>query len=136
MKAIIKRKYHTFDAPAQLLQGGGLWRYVPVKDSENKAFCDLLVLLPGIKKNRDLQVLMRHQLQEVLKGFGDQVLFADLNLQLGLVWVTVAPEPGLCGDVAEAIRGRVEGARLVGGYIKSTGTAKLSWATKIKRLLS
>ena len=136
MSDIVKRKCHSFDNPALSLEGGGLWRYVPVSNSDNKAFCDFMVLLPGIKKNRTLQVMIRHQLQEVLKGFGDQIIFADLNLHLGLVWVTVTPEPGLCSDVAEAIHSRVDGARVVGSYVKRSKTLKISWMDKVKRLLT
>ena len=59
MSDIVKRKCHSFDNPALSLEGGGLWRYVPVSNSDNKAFCDFMVLLPGIKKNRTLQVMIR-----------------------------------------------------------------------------
>ena len=136
MAAIVKRSVHSFASAADYCQNAGLWRYVPVKDSKNQAYCDVMLLLPGIKKNRDLQVMIRQQLQETLEAFGDQVLFADLNLRLGIVWVTVVPEPGLCSDVADAIRQRVEGARIVGNYIKPAKPARLSWAKKFKCLLA
>ncbi len=54
-----------------------------------------MMLIPGLKKGPSLPIIIRHQLQDVLEGFGDQVLFADINVRLGTIWVTVTSEPGM-----------------------------------------
>ncbi len=83
-----------------------------------------------------MPILIRQQLQEVLVGFGERIQFADLNLRLGILWVTVVSEPGLCGEVADAIRARIEGARILCNYIQTKQPEKLTWTTRFKRLLS
>ena len=103
MAIIVHRKRQSLESPVKLSPGGDLWRYAPVKDANNRSLCDLMMLLPGIKREPELQVLIQHQLQEILTDFGDRVLFSDLNLRLGILWVTVTPEPGLCGEIADGI---------------------------------
>ena len=93
-----------------------------------------MMLLPGLSDNRHLSILVRAQLQEVLDGFGERIQFADLNLRLGILWVSVVSEPGLCGDVADAIRARIEGARVVCNYMQSKRPERLAWKTRFKRL--
>ena len=95
-----------------------------------------MLLLPVLQGNRHLSILIRQQLQEVLEGFGDRIAFADLNLRLGILWVTVESEPGLCGEVADAIMTRIEGARTVCHYIQGKQPERLAWKAKLKRLLA
>jgi len=117
------------------LPGGDLWRYAPVRDGEGRNLCDLMMLIPGLKQGRHLPLLLCQQLQEVLVGFDDRVCFAEVNERLGIVWVTVAPEPGLCGLVADAIRARIDGARVVGNYARPPAARRLPWMTRVRRLL-
>lgn len=123
------------EVPAEMSPGGDLWRYAPVRDSRGRALSDLMMLLPGLQQDRTLQILIRQQLQEVLEGFGECIQFADLNLRLGILWVTVASEPGLCGEVADAIRARIESARVLCNYLHNKQSEKLPWTTRVKRLL-
>jgi hypothetical protein len=132
----IHRKSESLEGSAKMSPGGDLWRYAPVRDTQGRALSDLMLLLPGLQKGGTLPVLVRQQLQEVLVGFGDRIQFADLNLRLGILWVTVVSEPGLCGEVAAAIRARIEGARMVCNYMQSKPPEKLPWKVRLKRLLS
>ena len=97
---------------------------------------DLMMLLPGIRKERTLSILIREQLQFVLEDFGEKVFFADLNIRLGVLWVTVSAEPGLCSEVADAIRARIEGARVVCSYVEGPQPAQLPWMARVRRLLT
>ena len=116
--------------------GGELWRYAPSADKEGKPLSDLMMLIPGKGLDESLRLLIRHQLQEVLQGFGDKVYFAELNHRLGILWVTVASEPGLCGDVVDAIRVRITGAKVVGNYVKKPPADRLPWTSRVKRLIT
>jgi len=51
-------------------------------------------------------------LQAVLGDF-KEVVFADLNVSLNLLWVSVKAEPGIISDVAASIQHRVPEARIV-----------------------
>ncbi|MGD8587544.1 MAG: hypothetical protein PVG22_01800 [Chromatiales bacterium] len=116
--------------------GGDLWRYAPVRDLEGRALSDLMMLLPVLQDNRHLSILIREELQDVLEGFGERIVFANLNLRLGIFWVTVASEPGLCGEVADAIKARILGARTVCNYVQSKQPERIAWSAKFRRLLS
>lgn len=116
--------------------GGELWRYAPASDAQGRPLSDLMMLLPGKSLDESRRLLIRHQLQEVLAGFGDKVFFAELNHRLGILWVTVASEPGLCGDVVDAIRARISGAKVIGNYVKGPPADRLPWTTRVRRLIS
>jgi hypothetical protein len=131
---IVHQGGDSMEASARLSPGGDLWRYAPARDVQGRALSDLMLLLPGVQDKRELSFMIRQQLQDVLEGFGERVQFADLNLRLGILWVTVESEPGLCGDVVDAIRGRIEGARAVCHYMQSKRPERLAWRTRFKRL--
>lgn len=124
------------EAQPGLFPGGDLWRYAPARGMQGEPLCDLMMLLPAIKHERALRVLVQAQLQSVLEGFGDKVFFANLNIRLGILWVTVKSEPGLCGEVVDAIRSRIEGARTVCNYVQGPQKLRLTWREKVQRLLT
>ena len=90
-----------------------LYQRVPTRDVDGKLLGDFMVLIPGLR-NRP-----RHQftatlarLQAVLGQF-TEVVFADLNVPLNLLWVSVRPRPQIILDIAAAIMLHVPEARLV-----------------------
>jgi hypothetical protein len=100
------------------------------------------MLIPGLKHDSELQFArVKALLESVVKEFGDKVVFADINLKLNVVWVTVLPEPGLCYEVALAIRERIPEAVMVGNQIKLTTSEIQSsgwqrWIGYMRRLFS
>jgi hypothetical protein len=54
------------------------------------------------------------ELRAVFRDFGGQVRFADLNLRLSLLWISVEASPGVIRDLAGAIRRRIPEAVLIG----------------------
>jgi hypothetical protein len=117
-----------------LAPGGDLWRHAPARDAAGRPVSDLMMLLPGIRRGGAPATFVREQLRFVLQDFGDRVLFADLNLRLGVLWVSVRGEAGLNREVIEAIRARIAGARVVGHYPGTLVARKLPWWTRVKRL--
>lgn len=97
----------------------GLWRVVPKRDGEGRSCADFMMLMPGLKCSDQLR---RQQvtilLKKVFDSFGDQILFADVNFRLNVLWVSVVAECGLCAEVASAIQEVIPDARLVGGHIR------------------
>ena len=122
--------------PAPSLEPGGpLWRHVPTRDGEGRPLCDLLLLVPGLRRDQVARDLTAAQLRAALDEFGDRVRFANLNLELGVAWVTVAAEPGLTGVVADAIRRRLPGVRLVGNQLRPPRPRRLGWVASVRALL-
>lgn len=136
MKAISRPRSSDLTPQPELAPGGDLWRHAPTRDAAGRPVCDLLMLLPGLRRGGNTQTLLCQQLQLVLQGFGDRVLFADLNVRLGVLWVSVKGEAGLSAEVIEAIRARISGARVVGHYASRAPVRKLPWVVRAQRLLS
>lgn len=106
--------------------GGPLHRRAPGRDAEGRPVSDLMLLFPGLKKGLQPVVdRITAELSETLAGFGDRVVFAELNLKLGLLWVSVRAEPGLCHDVARTVRARLPEARVVGSLLEGPGRPRL-----------
>jgi hypothetical protein len=118
-----------------------LWQHAPSKQADGAPLADLMMLIPGLKHHPHLQLVhVQKALDSVVKTFGDKVVFADVNLKLNVVWVTVLPEPGLCREVALAIREHIPEAVMVGNHIKSISTELQvdrwwGWIHNIKRRL-
>jgi hypothetical protein len=53
------------------------------------------------------------ELQQVFNIFEGNVVFADLNLKMNLLWVSMQPHPEGCLGLAAAVRERVPEAVLV-----------------------
>ncbi|MCG7870806.1 MAG: hypothetical protein JAZ11_01740 [Candidatus Thiodiazotropha lotti] len=119
-----------------------LWQRAPNKQADGAPLADLMMLIPGLKHYSEAQINhMQSLLEEVLRVFGEKIVFTDINLKLNVIWVTVLPEPGLCREVALAIRDRIPEAVMVGNQLKSTTTelqlgSWRSWAMVIKRIVS
>ena len=72
-----------------------------------------MVLIPGLRDLPDVAISARLDLLGgVLTAFRE-VIFADLNLPLNLLWVSVRARPGVILEVATAIVASVPEARLV-----------------------
>jgi hypothetical protein len=96
-----------------------------------------MVLLPGLRLGLEPVVQrVTAQLMAVLDGFGEQVLFAELNLKLGLLWISVAAEPGLCHQVAQTVRGQLPETRVVGSWLEGPRRQRLQSSYSAARLAS
>ncbi|MEK7717928.1 MAG: hypothetical protein AAB322_09305, partial [Pseudomonadota bacterium] len=59
-----------------------------------------------------IQSTIEH-IQKVFAEYGQAVVFAELNLKLSLLWISVKPIPGIRFQIAEALRAVIPEARLV-----------------------
>ncbi|MBI2313654.1 MAG: hypothetical protein HYU77_14235 [Betaproteobacteria bacterium] len=91
-----------------------LWKRVPRRDDSGRAYSDFMMLIPGLSSRpAPLVEAVVGEIERVLARFGGVVVFADLNLNLNVLWVTVKPGPNVGIPVAAAILARVPEARLV-----------------------
>jgi hypothetical protein len=91
-----------------------LRKRAPAFDEHGRALSDFMVLFPGlVKKPRHyVQAAIEH-IQTVFANYGHAVVFAELNLKLNLLWVSVRPIPGVRFQIAEALRAAIPETRLV-----------------------
>lgn len=91
-----------------------LRKRAPAFDEHGKALSDFMVLFPGLvgKPQHYIQSTIEH-IQKVFAEYGQAVVFAELNLKLSLLWISVKPIPGIRFQIAEALRAVIPEARLV-----------------------
>lgn len=106
----------TLTPTAGSTPGLPLWQVVPTRDSAGRRLTDFMMLIPRLR-DRPLAEIERasREIQAVLALHQD-VVFADLNLKLNVLWVSLRPRPGAISELAAAIRLRVPEAVLVAHY--------------------
>lgn len=108
------RAREDLSGPGAWQAGVPLWKLVPKRDETGRPYNDFMMIAPGLNKrppqDRDaILVLVRG----VLEGFGDDVVFADFNLSLNVLWVSLRCRPGLMSQLVCLLRARVPMLRLV-----------------------
>jgi hypothetical protein len=73
-----------------------------------------MMLIPRLRHwpQRRIEAVYR-EIQTVFEHYAESVVFADLNLDLNVLWVSVRPRPGICLELAAAVKHRVPEAVLV-----------------------
>jgi hypothetical protein len=96
-----------------------LWKRVPTRDDNGGPLSDFMMIIPKLRtKPRELIHRTIEEIQKVLEQYQRAVVFADLNLKLNVLWVSVRPIPGICLELPTAIKMRVPEAILVGEQFK------------------
>lgn len=112
--ALVSRSSNLPGDAGQWGQGGPLWKLVPKRDSSGRAYSDFMMMAPGLKgrSGKELAVVAR-VIQGVLSRFGDGIAFADFNVNLRVLWVSLQCQPGLMSRVVAALRVHVPELKLV-----------------------
>jgi hypothetical protein len=106
----------TLTTDANTVPGLPLWQVAPTRDTAGVRLTDFMMLIPHLRnRSRDEIERASRDIQAVLALHQD-VVFADLNLKLNLLWVSLRPRPGAISELVAAIRLRVPEAVLVGHY--------------------
>jgi hypothetical protein len=113
----VKLVLHAETQPAcadQWTCGEPLWKLAPKRDDEGRPYIDFMMLAPGIKKRplHEIECLTRI-IQGVLTQFSNWVVFADFNLKLNLLWVSLKYRPGIMTEIVAALRAQAPMLKLV-----------------------
>jgi len=93
-----------------------LYNRVPTRDAEGKPLSDFMILVLGFRGWPEArQVEAIEKMQMVLGGFRE-VVFADLNVPLNLLWVSVKARHGVITDIYSEFQCCIPEARIVGPY--------------------
>jgi len=91
-----------------------LWQRVPTKDENGKYLGDFMMIIPGLKnKSAEKRKNILNALTEVLEYYKEIVVFADLNLKMNLLWVSVKPVKGMFVEIPAAIIASIPEAKLI-----------------------
>lgn len=93
--------------------GVPLWKLAPTRDESGKLLCDFMVLIPRLKTQQPAYVSeAQNWIAGVLRRY-EEVVFANMNLKLNLLWVSHRYRAGLMLEIVSAIRMRLPEAVLV-----------------------
>ena len=91
-----------------------LWSRVPTKDESGRYLGDFMMIITGLKKaSPDHRKKTINNLTQVLAKYSDAVVFADLNMKMSLLWVSVKPIKGMLAEIPSAIIASIPEAKLV-----------------------
>lgn len=97
-----------------------LWKRVPLRDDEGRLLSDFMMIIPKLRtKPPEIIKEVVTQIERILLGYEKHIVFADLNLKLNVLWVSVKPIPGICLEMATVINHHVPDAKLVAQKIRS-----------------
>lgn len=107
----------TLSTAAESVPGLPLWQLAPTRDSAGRRLTDFMMLIPRLRSRPHDEIeRASHDIQAVLALHPD-VVFADLNLRLNLLWVSLRPRQGAISELVAAIRLRVPEAVLVAHHV-------------------
>lgn len=91
-----------------------LRKRVPMVDENGRSLNDFMILVPGLRDKSQIFIQgIMNDLHATLGRFSDQVVFAELNIKLNLLWVSVKPRLNLAAEIAGAIQEIIPYAKLV-----------------------
>lgn len=101
-------------AGIEVLSSEPLWRRVPTRDPSGKPYADFMMLIPGLKNFESSRMhTVVDKVETALKYYEKDIILADLNLKINVLWVTIKPHVGLSTEIAALIHHLVPEAKLV-----------------------
>ncbi|HKK04505.1 MAG TPA: hypothetical protein VKA50_01525 [Gammaproteobacteria bacterium] len=102
-----------------------LWKRVPTRDDTGGRLSDFMMLVRGLNKQSHTRIQrIVDDIEQTLQTYGNTVYFADLNLKLNLLWVSVRAVPGICLELPTAINLRVPEAVLIAHKLQAEAQAE------------
>lgn len=91
-----------------------LWKRAPTKDADGNNVVDFMMLIPKLNKQGKQHIKNTiNKLSLVLEHHSKHIVFADLNMKINVLWVSVKPIKGICLEIPAAIRSAVPEAVLI-----------------------
>lgn len=95
-------------------QSEPLWKRAPTRDPDGKPYNDFMMIIPGLKDFEPARLrTIINKLEAVLKYYEKDIILADLNLKINVLWVTIQSRIGLSIEIAALIHHAVPEAKLV-----------------------
>ena len=101
------------DLQRDCLPAEPLWRIVPTRDENGRLLTDFMMLIPKLRDKSASEVERTSGHIHSILTLHSEVVFADLNLALNLLWISLRPKRGAMAEIAAAIRLLVPEAVLV-----------------------
>ncbi len=110
---LVKADQHGIRKVLTCEPGQPLWKVVPTRDENGKLLVDFVMWVPRLKRQSPdyIQTTLAH-IHTVLQRY-QEVVFADMNLAINMLWVSLKQRPGIVREVFDAIHLLVPEAKLV-----------------------
>ncbi|MDH5436388.1 MAG: hypothetical protein OEX83_06470 [Gammaproteobacteria bacterium] len=109
-----KDQEQTLLRSLEIHEAGPLRKRVPTHDENGRTLSDFMVLIPKLRdKPGHIQQETVRDIERILVSFNHSIVFAELNLKLNVLWVSVRPRPGITHEVAAALQACIPEAKLV-----------------------
>jgi hypothetical protein len=112
-----RRDANTISRQPLWSEGEPLWKIVPQCDESGRPCNDFMMLAPGLNKRPMAEIQATLQvIHSVLGHYGRWVLFANFNLKLNLLWVSLRQRPGAISEIAAVLHARLPRLKLIGHH--------------------
>ena len=109
-----EEKTQTLLRSLEMHEAEPLHKRVPTHDENGRTLSAFMILIPKLSDEpRHVLKDAVSDIERVLVGFGKSIVFAELNLKLNVLWVSVRPRPGITFEVAAALQVCIPEAKLV-----------------------
>jgi hypothetical protein len=110
---LVKFENNLPSSSGEMEPGTPLWQIVPTRDAEGRSLADFMMLIPRLNKcPKHIIDITLLNLQQELEKYQD-VVFANFNLKINVLWVSVNVKQGLILEMVNSIQKRVPQAVLV-----------------------
>lgn len=110
----IRLRPSTVPASAVVREPGQpLWQIAPTRDAAGQRLTDFMMLIPRLRDRPAGEIERASRDIQAVLALHHDVVFADLNLKLNVLWVSLRPRQGAIAELAAAIRLRVPEAVLI-----------------------
>ncbi len=114
MLVTLARRPGREPAESRLQPAEPLWKRVPVRDADGTRLTDFMMIIPGLGQRPAAEIArVTARIERALQAYQKAVVFADLNLALNVLWVSVRPLPGITLELPAVIKLYVPEALLV-----------------------
>ena len=91
-----------------------LYKRAPREDENGRPLGDFMMIIPQLRSLPPRVIQKKvERIQRVLANFSKLVVFADLNLKINVLWVSVRQSPGTHIEIPNAITAVIPEALLV-----------------------
>ena len=96
------------------LHSDPLWKIFPTHAGDGSFLSDFMMIMPGFKKLTQSEIEKKIRiLSDIMDSYKHAVVFAELNLKINSLLVSVRPIPGICLELPMVIHSCVPEAKLV-----------------------
>ena len=114
MKPIDSKKSDSLQSSLEYSANTPLWQRVPTKDEQGNYLGDFMMVIKGLKNaSPEYRKKTINALTQVLESYSDTIVFADLNLKMSLLWISIRPKKGMLSEIPVAIIRSVPEAKLI-----------------------